>query len=769
MESVPVSKDLVLIGGGHSHVAVLKQFGMRPLPGVRLTVICREGHTPYSGMLPGLVAGHYEFDEAHIDLGALCRFAGARFFRSSATGLELDRQRVLCDNRPPVPFDLLSINTGSTPNSEKVPGAEGNVVPVKPINGFLKHWALLRQRVLDHGTRARIAVVGTGAGGVEILLAIRHRLSLETGSADRFEFHLFGSAPEILPSHNARVRRRFMSLLRRRGVRVHAGSPVTEIAPGILSTADGEQLELDEILWVTEAAPPGWPAESGLDVDDRGFIRVNNLLRSTSHPNVFAAGDVASIDGWPRPKSGVFAVRQGKPLAYNLRQALLDKPLREFRPQSRFLSLISTGNKYAVASRGGWSVAGRLVWVWKDWLDRRFMRKYIDLPEMTPSGKSEALPEDGEIGNMRCGGCGAKVAAATLQRVTSSLNPVQRKEVILGLDAPDDAAVVRAPHDRLMVHTVDYFRAMIDDPYIFGRITANHCLGDIFAMGAEPQTALAIAMVPYGVESKTEVVLSDMMAGALEVLGDANCALVGGHTGEGAELGLGFAVNGLVRHDRVLRKAGLEPGDRLLLTGPLGTGTLFAADMRGKARRRWIDAALDHMQRSNRTAADCLLRHEARAVTDVTGFGLVGHLVEMARASGFGVIVDLDEIPVMDGAVETAAGNYLSSLHPQNFRFEEFIANSDEGTGTPNYLLLYDPQTAGGLMAGVPEPHALPCLAALRSGGYPQAAIVGTVTDEFEPAHPVTVRTSRGSVRNLRPTHRTNTWPLPLTDAVERA
>ena len=753
MEGVPVTRDLVLVGGGHSHVAVLKQFGMKPLPGVRLTVICGEGHTPYSGMLPGLVAGHYEFDEAHIDLGALCRFAGARFYGSNATGLDLDRQRVHCDNRPPVPYDLLSINTGSTPNTELVPGAHGNVIPVKPINGFLEHWAELSQRVLGNGSRSRIAVVGAGAGGVEILLAVRYRLSMESGTEKRLEFHLFSGSPEILPSHNARVRRKFMSLLHRQGVKVHVGAPVTEVAPGMLSTADGEQFELDEILWVTDAAAPAWPAESGLEVDDKGFIRVDNLLRSASHPNVFAAGDVAGIDGTPRPKSGVFAVRQGKPLAYNLRQALLDKPLREFRPQSGFLSLISAGKKYAVASRGSWSVSGRPIWIWKDWIDRRFMRKYIDLPEMAANGKSRPLPGGSEIEEMRCGGCGAKVAAATLQRVTSSLNPVERKDVILGLEAPDDAAVVKAPQDRLMVHTVDYFRAMIDDPYIFGRITANHCLGDIFAMGAEPQTALAIATVPYGIESKLEVQLSEMMAGALEILGDANCALVGGHTGEGAELGLGFAINGLVQDDRILRKAGLEPGDRLLLTGPVGTGTLFAADMRGKARRRWIDAALLHMQRSNRLAADCLLGRDARAVTDVTGFGLLGHLVEMVKASGLGVVVDLDAIPVMDGAVETAAGNYLSSLHPQNIRFEELIANPEDGVGSPNYLLLFDPQTAGGLLAGVPDTQAQSCLAALKADGYPQAAIIGTVTSEFEPVHPVSIRTSQRSVSGPGPSH----------------
>src|SRR5690348_9871799 len=175
----PVVKDLVLVGGGHSHIAVLKRFGMRPMPGVRLTMICRETHTPYSGMLPGLVAGHYAFDEAHIDLGPLCRFAGARLYHDEAIGLDLDEKSVTCRNRPPVKYDILSINIGSTPRTADVPGATGNVVPVKPINQFMAHWDAMIDRVLAHSSGVRIGVVGTGAGGVEMLLAVQYRLRQE--------------------------------------------------------------------------------------------------------------------------------------------------------------------------------------------------------------------------------------------------------------------------------------------------------------------------------------------------------------------------------------------------------------------------------------------------------------------------------------------------------------------------------------------------------------------------------------------------------------
>ena len=355
----PVIKDLVLIGGGHSHVAVLKRFGMKPVPGVRLTMICRDVHTPYSGMLPGFVAGHYGFDDAHIDLGALVRFAQGRFFHSEVTGLDLTGKRVRCNNRPPVPFDLLSLNTGSTPRTADVPGAAEAAVPVKPINRFLDRWEALAERAKRHDGPMSIAVVGAGAGGVELLLAIQHRLRAlrtEAGRSSDIIYHLFSDTPGILGGHNPIAVRTFGAVLSERGVTVHTGSAVIEVKPGLLRTESGAEIEADEILWVTAAGAPSWLAEAGLEVDAQGFVKVGDTLQSLSHTDVFAAGDVAAMVNHPRPKSGVFAVRQGKPLALNLRRMLLGRTPRPFTPQVKFLSLITTGDKYAVASRGSWSL-----------------------------------------------------------------------------------------------------------------------------------------------------------------------------------------------------------------------------------------------------------------------------------------------------------------------------------------------------------------------------------------------------------------------------
>lgn len=747
----PIARDIVLIGGGHSHVGVLKRFAMQPLPGVRLTVICTDVHTPYSGMLPGYVAGHYTYDEVHIDLSRLAAFAGARLYRDAVVGLDRGAGKVLCAERPPVPYDCVSINIGSTPQLAGVTGVLDQVVPVKPIHQFNQRWLALLARVRQHTQGAlRIAVVGAGAGGVELLLAVQYRLRGNLQALGRdpemLQFHLLSADHNILPTHNAGVRNRFARVLATRRVQVHLGCRVTHVSPGTLHCADGTVVEADEILWVTQAGGAAWLRTTGLALDARGFIVVNAHLQSITDPSVFAAGDVAALQNAPLEKAGVFAVRQGRPLADNLRRQVQGKALRSYRPQRHWLALISTGDRYAVASRGAMGFAGAWVWRWKDHIDQRFMRNYRDFPPMaTDPGSAGTLALSAEESlqalsaiAMRCGGCGAKVGATVLSRALQNLAVIPHADVLVGLHSPDDAAVVRVPPGKALVHSVDFFRAFIDDPYMFGKVAANHALGDIFAMGAQPQSATAIATVPPGLEAKVEDLVFQMMTGAVEVLNAAGCALVGGHTGEGSELALGFAVNGLIDADltHLTHKSGMRAGDVLVLTKPIGTGTLFAAHTRLAAKGRWIDAALTSMVQSNQQGAACLRAHGATACTDVTGFGLLGHLVEMTRPSGVDAEIHLSSLPLLDGALECVASGIVSSLHAANVRLHRALRNAQDFGLHPRLPLLFDPQTAGGLLASVPAARAQDCVAELQALGYRHAAIVGRVQatgDAMEP------------------------------------
>lgn len=747
--ATPIVRDIVLVGGGHSHVVALRYFAMHPLPGVRITLICTDAHTPYSGMLPGYVAGHYAYDDVHIDLCRLCAATGARFIQAEVIGLDRDTRTVQLRGRPDIDYDVVSINTGSTPQMRAL-GASDYAVPVKPITGFNQRWLQLLDKVARAKRPLTIAIVGGGAGGVELCLAMQHRLSAETQAAGRADlapqFHLFTS-DGLLPTHNAGVQRRFAKVLAERGVQVHLQTPVAEVQAGRLRSAQGEWFAADEVLWVTQAGGGSWLLGTGLALTDNRCIRLHDTLQSITDSRVFAAGDVAAIENYALEKAGVFAVRMGMPLAINLQRAVRGLPLQPYRPQHHWLALISTGDKFAVASRGALGFAGSWVWRWKDWIDRRFMQRFsvqglggwAEMPKATASAHSQIQLSADEAQQaqaavaMRCGGCGAKVGASVLSRALQNLWVQPNPDVLLGLDSPDDAAVVRVPHGKALVHSVDFFRAFVDDPYVFGRIAANHALGDLFAMGAQPHTATAIATVPPGVDRQVEATLRQMMQGAVEVLNAAGCTLIGGHSGEGAELALGFAVNGLVDVDShgqmtgVLRKGGMQPGDVLLLTKPIGTGALFAAHGRAAAKGRWVQAALQSMTQSNQTAAQTLRTFGATACTDLTGFGLIGHTVEMARPSGVQVVLDAAALPLLDGALECVQQGLLSSLHGANARQQHGVQNAAQAMDHPLWPLLVDPQTAGGLLASVPAAQAQPCLEALRAQGYIHARAIGQV------------------------------------------
>lgn len=742
----PILKDLVLIGGGHSHAIALKLFAMNPILGVRLTLISDVTHTPYSGMLPGHIAGFYSYDEAHIDLRRLALFAQAQFFLDAAIGLDLDKNHVICANRPPVAFDVLSIDIGSTPQTLSVPGATDYATPAKPVPQFLARWNQLVSNWEKQVQKTlKIAIVGGGAGGVELALNIQTHLqkTIVDPQNTLLEIHLFHRDLEVLSNHNPCVRNSLKKTLINRGIQLHLQESVCAIKK---IASDAYQVQCDsgltigchQILWVTQASAPAWIKESGLATDEQGFIQVNDALQSISHPHVFAAGDIASMVHYSRPKAGVFAVRQGKPLYENLRQFLLGKPLKPFKPQKQYLSLIGTGDKRAIASRGWLMAESSLLWQWKDQIDRKFMEKFKDFPAMNSSTVSKGLSSLDQTqfypknSTMRCGGCGSKVGSSVLERVFNRLNIdldlSNRNDILIGLNSPDDCAVVSPPATQVSLQTIDYFRALINDPFIFGQIVTHHCLSDIFAMGGTPQTALAIATLPYGVEAKVEETLYQLLAGTLKVLHQSQTALVGGHTTEASELAFGLSCNGFASPDKLLRKSGLKPGHRLILTKALGTGTLFAAERQFKVKGRWIDAAIESMLLSNQAAANCFLQHQASACTDITGFGLIGHLGEMVRASKISVELNLEALPLLAGVSETLQQGCLSSLHPQNLQAEALIHNVSVMRTHPNYPILFDPQTAGGLLAAVPESQATDCLVALKAWGYSQSCIIGQVT-----------------------------------------
>lgn len=713
MQAAPLLKDLVLVGGGHSHVHVVKSFGMKPMPGVRVTLIGRDIETPYSGMIPGFVAGTYSFDECHIDLARLCAWSGARLIHAEAIGLDRINRRVLLKDRPPVSYDLVSLDVGSSPSMDAIVGAAEHATPVKPIAELGRRWLGFLERVKDWQGALRIAVIGGGAGGVELALAIDHRLR-EVARNAQVSVTL-ATKGEILSGQAEAARQRMRSIFKRRGVRLLENAATMLIDADAVHLETGESVAVDDVFVVTQASAAEWFASTGLPLDERGFFAVEPTLASSGDPMVFAAGDCASVTAHPRPKAGVFAVRHGPPLAENLRRVLLGQAPEPFTPQRRYLSILGTGDGHAVATRGDWAFEGACVWRWKDHIDRKWMRMYREPPAKPMDMVARTAPPDPALADaeakrlladvgMRCGGCGAKVGAGTLERVLQRLGPSPSSNVAIGLDAPDDAAMIEVPAGQALVQSVDFFRTFIDDPFTFGEVAAVHALGDVWAMGAKPHSALALAVVPAAAERLMEEDLFQMLSGARRILDGADCALIGGHSGEGPEAALGFSVNGLVVASQALRKGGLKPGDKLVLTKKLGTGVIFAAAMRGMAKASWIEGALASMRTPSGDAARTLVAAGAHACTDVTGFGLAGHLAEMIRASdNVAVDLDLGALPVLPGAIELFAQGFASSLQPENLRARHLIDGIERVSSHAKLPLLFDPQTAGGLLAALPH------------------------------------------------------------------
>jgi selenide,water dikinase len=690
----PVRSDLVLLGAGHAHVEVMRRFATRPEPGVRLTLIGREPETPYTGMLPGLIRGDYTFEQAHIDLAPLAAGARARLILAEATAIDLAGRQVVVTGRPAIPFDLLSIDVGGEP---AMPPGAGQ--PVKPIGQLLARLSAL-EAALSPG--ARIAVIGGGPGGTELALALARRYR------DRVRIALVCEGAEPLASAPLHARTVARRALVDAGVEIACGVRAGSWTDSRLSLSDGSFLEVAAALWATGVVGSAFLAASGLACDAAGCVRVAATLQSVSHAFVFAAGDCASIEGNPRPKAGVWAVRAGVLLSSNLRRAVAGRRLRRWRPQSDALAIVGMGDGRALAWRNGVAIAGRPVWRWKDWIDRRWVRMY-QRPAATVEGADP----------MRGGG-GGTLGAGILAGALANLPHLPGADVLIGLDAPDDAAVVLPPPGMAVAQSVDHFRAFIDDPFVFGEIAAAHALSGLYAMGARPWTALAIAAVPFAPPRKMQQQLTEMLNGATGVLTADGCSLIGGHNSEAAEPSLGFSVTGLADPGTLLRPSGLRPGDAMVLTKPLGTGIVLAGHMRGLARAAWLQAAIVSMRTSNAAAARALRASAASACIGVAGLGLAGHLMAMLRASGVGAVLWADAVPALPGALELAAQGVESTLAPQNRRV---LSGTAPGATT---ALLCDPQTSGGLLAGLPAENVQACLAAMHRHRVP-AVVVGMV------------------------------------------
>ncbi|MEL0436450.1 selenide, water dikinase SelD [Phycobacter sp. K97] len=706
---LPQTKDVVLIGGGHAHALVLLKWAMRPLPGARLTLINPGPTAPYSGMLPGYVAGHYQRSDLDIDLVRLARHAGARLILGAAEGLDPETRTVRVAGRPDIRFDVASVDVGITSEMPNLPGFAEHGVPAKPLGTFAQKWAVFR----ESDGPARISVIGGGVAGAELVLAMAHALR----SRDRLQQATLIDSGPVLGTASAGVRDKMRRAFAEMGVTLIENASIASLHADHVTLEGGREVLSDFTVGAAGARPHEWLSGSGLDLHE-GFLTVSDTLQ-TSDPAIFATGDCAHLGYAPRPKAGVYAVRQAPILLHNLRAAITGDVTRRYKPQKDYLKLISMGAKDALGERFGMLFAGKMVWRWKDRIDQNFMEQFRALPEMDspdlPAEHTEDLPE--VLGDKpMCGGCGAKAGRGAL-RAALGHAPVGTRDDVTALPG-DDAALLTMGATRQVIST-DHLRAFTLDPYVMARIAAIHALGDVWAMGAAPQAATANLILPRLSPALQQRTLTEIMSAARSVMAEAGADIVGGHTSLGEELTVGFTVTGLCERDPVTL-AGARPGDALVLTKPIGSGVIMAAEMAAKAEGAWVAAALDQMQRSQALPSE-VLASDAHAMTDVTGFGLAGHLLGICEASNVGAEVEFATVPLMDGAAVLAESGVRSSLFPEN------ASLLPEWKTTGAQELLFDPQTAGGLLAALPRKKAEAAVKTLQEAGH-RAAIIGHIT-----------------------------------------
>ncbi|MBM5797313.1 MAG: selenide, water dikinase SelD [Cyanobacteria bacterium K_Offshore_0m_m2_072] len=715
---------LILAGGGHTHALVLRHWAMQPRrkPNAWITLVSRGSTALYSGMVPGLVAGHYSRDDCAIDLRRLADQAGVSFVQAEIIGLDLSQRQLLLIGRPPLRFDWLSLDVGSQTNLNSSDNATVSLQPVKPLEPFLAWCDDLRHE-------QSLQLIGSGAAAAELALALRargHRPQLRT-------------KPTGLDLGSAAANRLLQRVLQRAGVPATNGG-----AWGPASTPTTA---------CTGSQAPPWLAASGLPVGERGRVLSEATLTVIGQPRLFASGDCAVIAGAERPPSGVWAVRAAPVLATNLQRAIGGRPLRRWHPQPRALQLLGdggvSGSPRAIALWGPLALGpSRWLWRWKDRIDRGFMARLAQPGAMKPEP-------------MACRGCAAKVGAGPLRAALGALPNSHVQD--------NDAALVgRSDAGELLLQSVDGFPALVSDPWLNARLTTLHACSDLWACGAAVTSAQAVVTLPVLAAPLQADLLQQTLAGVRSVLDPMGAQLLGGHTLEARDampakgLSVMLTVNGSAPSGRSWPKGPLRSGDALILLRPIGTGVLFAAAMAGAAKPTWLDQALAVMEQNQAPAVAVLAAHGCHACADITGFGLLGHLGEMLRAGDVdhedrgpdraiglrrpGIRLDAQALVqlALPGALELLEAGHASTLAPANAEALGLLQGpielildkpqphnlSSDSAATPLsaiQLLLIDPQTCGPLLAALPAAEAAGAVSALRQQGFQQAAVIGRV------------------------------------------
>jgi len=678
------SSVIVLAGAGHANIQCLKMMAMKPLEGVSVILISDGDVAPYSGMLPGYMMGLYTEEEIHFNLWKLASQAGVVFVRDRITQIDSENCMVrFASDRAPILYDVLSLNIGITPKSVNQIIESEHVIKLKPISKLLPKWNSVLEK-LPSLPPQRIAIIGGGPAGIETTSAIISKIN----SFNRNDqVSLIHSNENLLTDFPQKAQAIVIQEMLQKGVKVLTKTPVTKIDHQKIYSHEEFVGEYDFIFLATDAEAPEIFKLSKLPTNETGFLKVNAKLQVDEFPNIFGAGDCIHFSPSPLPKAGVFAVREGMVLSNNIRKFVTKKSqstILDYIPQKNFLKLIHLSSTRILASRGNWAIASSLFWIWKKFIDVRFMKRFGSLPfEMSESERDHSMVVN------TCGGCGAKISQSLLSEVISLLQ--LSFSDVMPLTREDCYPLPVKKNDNYI--SVDGLRAFLPDPMLFGQISTLHALSDLWVSGIKPVALTVSVGLAHRREAQQRNFLLQVMSGILKVCKDNNIQMSNAHTFENAEDHLSVTVVG-EKQSLVLRKDGAKPGDLIIMNKKLGSGIALQALMKGDLGSHQAHDLISQMTTPN-FIPDALLE-KLHSATDVTGFGFIGHLYELLEASGTSAQIDLKQVNILEKTQDLIDRDHRSFLIDENKKsFSPYVSDDIAD-------VYYDPQTNGPILAILP-------------------------------------------------------------------
>ncbi len=660
-----IEKDLVLIGGGHSHLNVLKSFTMDKIDGLRVTLISDVYETPYSGMLPGFIEDDYTLDDIQIDLYKICHLGNFRFINCKVNKIDGIKNLIYFKNRPPLSFDYLSINIGINNDTKTIKNADKYALKLKPIS------KINYNEIINNLEGKKVGIIGSGPAGVEVSLALKKRYN-------KIDIFLFTGKNGLLKNYSNSSKNSILKNLTEANINVIFKDEVSEVSKNKIVTKSSKVYLIDEAILSTNGVPPKWLKETNLALSPDGFIQTNNKLQ-TNFNHIFASGDIINFSYKSLTKSGVYAVKSGSVLTKNIRNFILNKPLVNYNPQKYYLSIIGLSNGKALAYKYNLHFTSKLILKLKKYIDLKFINKFKLYDKI-----------DYKNNIMDCKGCASKVNLTTLK---SSLPKNITK-------LSEDASQITKGSS--YVNSIDMITSIVTDPFLLGKISANHALSDIYASFAKPLSALMILQLPKSSQSIHSEDLKQIQKGAKLVLNENSCILSGGHTmiGQDESPVIGFSIVGKT-FKRLNRK--INSHDVVILTEKLGTGIIFAGVNSNAISSNYIKDVSCQLENGNIKLGKILNQINPLEATDITGYGLGNHLINLINRNKDikGITILKDKIKLFEGVNECLQKNVNSSFYEQNFNYgkNKVFFNKNDLINK----IFFDPQTVGGIAFIIPQ------------------------------------------------------------------